>query len=250
MPQHSFSNPVDGPIRPLGSPKAVGKYRVTAAFDQVDDHHRTPHKGVDIGNARCGDPILAMADGEVSFIQRSRGNPSVANIVRIQHDGADDVESGYAHLATIADRIVLGRRVTNGQVIGTLGDTGADACHLHLGMKLDGKEVDGWPMLAQNQEAEMLKGTNPVRLFNKKGRLLGDNTRFRAGPSIREGVLEIYAKDTEIAPDFIVDGGSVGGSVQWYGTWGNTHAGKQFGYIHVSTVGPLVPIEIVAQPIP
>jgi hypothetical protein len=116
-------------------------------------------------------------------------------------------------------------------------------------VKLDGKEVDGWPHLAQNQEIDMLKGTNPVRLFNRKGRLLGDNTRFRAGPSIREGVLETYAKDTEIAPDFIVDGGSVGGAVQWYATWGNTSAGKQFGYIHVSTVGPLEPIEVVAAPI-
>jgi hypothetical protein len=58
-------------------------------------------------------------------------------------------------------------------------------------------------------------------------------------------VLATYSKDTEIAPDFIVDGGSVGGSVKWYATWGNTGGGKEFGYIHVSTVGPLAPIEVV-----
>lgn len=249
MGTFSFGNPVEGRIRPPGSPKVVGSFRVTAAFGQIDAVHPTPHIGVDIGNVRCGDPILAMADGEVSFIQHSRGNPNVANIVRIQHDGPEDIESGYAHLATIANGIVLRKRVTRGQVIGTLGRTGAKACHLHLGMKLDRKEVDGWPMLEQNQETDMLKGINPVRLFNRKGLILGDNTRFRAGPSIRDGIIELYATGTEIAPDFIVDGGSVGGSVQWYATWGNTSIGKQFGYVHVSTVGPLAPIEVVEAPI-
>jgi murein DD-endopeptidase MepM/ murein hydrolase activator NlpD len=249
MPSHSFANPVAGRIRPPGSPKIDGSFRVTAAFGQIDAAHPTPHIGVDMGNLRCGEPILAVAAGEVSFIQRNGGNVKIAQIVRIQHDGPDDVESGYAHLATIPSGIALRKRVEVGHVLGTLGRTGAEQCHLHFGVKLDGEEVDGWPLLAQNQEIDMLKGTNAVRLFNKKGRLLGDNTRFRAGPSIREGVLDIYAKDTEIAPDFIVDGGSVGGAVQWYATWGNTPAGKQFGYIHVSTVGPLVPIEVVAAPI-
>jgi murein DD-endopeptidase MepM/ murein hydrolase activator NlpD len=249
MPSHSFANPVEGRIRPLGSPPIVNSFRVTAAFHQIDSDHPTKHIGVDFGNLRCGAPVLAVADGEVSFIQRNGGNIKIANIVRIQHDGADDVESGYAHLATIAAGIALRKRVTRGQVIGTVGRTGTELCHLHFGVKLDGDEVDGWPLLDQNQETEMLKGTNASRLFNRKGLILGDNTRFRAGPSIREGVLEVYAMGTEIAPDFIVDGGTAGGSVQWYATWGNTHAGKQFGYIHVSTVGPLVPIEVVPPPI-
>jgi murein DD-endopeptidase MepM/ murein hydrolase activator NlpD len=243
MPSHAFANPVEGRIRPPGSPPIDGSFRVTATFGQIDADHPTPHIGVDIGNLRCGAPILAVADGVVSLVRRNGGDVKIAIIVRIQHDGPADVETGYAHLATIADGIVKGRRVSVGQVIGTLGRTGANACHLHFGVKLDRVEVDGWPLLAQNQEGEMLEGTNQQRVVNRRGLVLADRTRFRAGPSTRDPVLEFYAKGTEIAPDFIVDGGSVNGSPRWYGTWGSTSAGMQFGYIHTSLVGELVPIE-------
>lgn len=241
----SFGNPVKGRIRPPGSPFIEGNFRVTAAFAAIDEDHPTAHQGVDIGNGECGAPIQAMADGQVSFIQRSNGNPKVANIVRIQHEFEpnDDVESGYAHLATISAGIAIGVRVVRGQVIGTLGNTGTRLCHLHLGLKINRIEVDGWPFLEQNQEGEMLKGTNPERLFNRKGRILRDHTRFRAGPSTDDRVITTYAADTEIAPDFIVDGTPVDGSVKWYGTWGNTTNGSEFGYIHASLVDELTPIE-------
>lgn len=238
MTRVSFGNPVVGPVRPPGSPKVVGSFRVTATFKQHIDGHRNP--GVDISNGRSGDPILAMADGKVT----KAGLMGAAKVVRILHDTFDDVlESGYAHLATIDVKVKLDARVTRGQHIGTLGKTGADAFHLHLGLKRGKTEIDAWPLLDQNQETDMLKGANPKRLFNKKGLILGDNTRFRAGPSKADAILASYASDTEIAPDFIVDGDPIGGSAQWYGTWGNTDQGKEFGYIHVSTVGPLEPIE-------
>lgn len=241
----SFGNPVAGRIRPPGSPFIVGDFRVTAAFAQIDDDHPTAHQGVDIGNGRCGEPILAMADGQVSFIQRSNGNPKVANIVRIQHEFEphDDVESGYAHLATIAAGVAIGVQVPRGQVIGTLGNTGARLCHLHIGLKINRVEVDGWPFLEQNQEGEVLKGTNAARLFNRRGRILRDHTRFRAGPSTDDPVLTTYPAGTEIAPDFVVDGGPVEGSLKWYGTWGSTAHGQEFGYIHASLVDELTPIE-------
>jgi hypothetical protein len=140
--------------------------------------------------------------------------------------------------------VKLRQHVVRGQPIGTLGRTGARACHLHLGMKRDGVEVDGWPLLDQNREGEMLKGTDPVRVDNRRGFVLGDHTRFRSSPVIAAGnVLVEFAKDTEIAPDFIVDGGLANGSVKWYGTWGTTPRGLEFGYVHVSTVSDLAPIE-------
>jgi murein DD-endopeptidase MepM/ murein hydrolase activator NlpD len=241
----SFGNPVAGRIRPPGSPFIVGDFRVTAAFAQIDDDHPTAHQGVDIGNGRCGEPILAMADGQVSFIQRSNGNPKVANIVRIQHEFEphDDVESGYAHLATIAAGVAIGVQVARGQVIGTLGNTGARLCHLHIGLKINRVEVDGWPFLEQNQEGDVLKGTNAARLFNRKGRILHDHTRFRRGPSTDDPVLTTYPAGAEIAPDFVVDGGPVDGSQKWYATWGSTAHGEEFGYIHASLVDELTPIE-------
>jgi murein DD-endopeptidase MepM/ murein hydrolase activator NlpD len=251
MSRISFGNPVAGLIRPPGSPFIVGNFRVTAAFAAIDDDHPTAHQGVDIGNGECGAPIHAMADGQVSFIQRSNGNPRVANIVRIQHEFEphDDVESGYAHLATISAGIAIGVPIVRGQMVGTLGNTGTRLCHLHLGLKINRIEVDGWPFLEQNQEGEMLKGTNAEWLFNKKGRIRHDHTRFRAGPSTDDRVIITYAAGTEIAPDFIVDGSPVDGSVKWYGTWGNTTNGTEFGYIHASLVDELTPIEVVEAPI-
>lgn len=239
MLQISFGNPVLGPIRPPGSPLIVGSFRVTAAFGQIDKSHPTPHIGVDIGDGKCGDPVVAVADGEVSMAQLL----GKAKVVRIQHDQFGDIESGYAHLATMD--VKLRQRVVRGQRIGVLGKTGAKACHLHFGVKRNRIEIDGWPLLDQNQEREMLKGTNPVRVDNRRGLVLLDNTRFRSSPFIKpDNILVEFAKDTEIAPDFIVDGGSANGSVKWYGTWGRTSGGQAFGYIHVSTVGPLTPIEI------
>jgi murein DD-endopeptidase MepM/ murein hydrolase activator NlpD len=235
----SFGNPVKGLIRPHGAPSVPGIFRVTATFGQIDASHPTPHQGVDISDAECGEPILAMADGTVS-LARLLGT---AKVVRIRHPQFGNLESGYAHLATI--EVKLGQGVVRGQRIGTLGRTGTSACHLHLGMKRNGVEIDGWPLLDQNREGEMLQGTNPVRVENRRGFVLLDHTRFRSSPFVvPENVLVELDKDTEIAPDFVVDGGPANGSVKWYGAWGATPRGHEFGYIHVTTVGALEPIEL------
>jgi murein DD-endopeptidase MepM/ murein hydrolase activator NlpD len=238
----SFGNPVAGRIRPPGSPFVVGIFRVTAKFGQIDNDHPTPHQGVDIGDGKPGgEPILAMADGTVSLA----GLLGTAKVVRIRHPQfgeIEKIESGYAHLATID--VKLKQKVTRGQRIGTLGKTGATAFHLHLGVKRKGTEIDGWPLLEQNQEGEMLKGTNPVRVDNRRGLVLLDHTRFRSSPFIEAAnVIREFRKDTVIAPDFIVDGGPANGSVKWYGVWGDTPNGKQFGYMHLTTIGQLEPIE-------
>jgi murein DD-endopeptidase MepM/ murein hydrolase activator NlpD len=234
----SFGNPVKGPIRPPGSPFIRGNFRVTARFGQLDASHPTPHKGVDIGNGLCGEPILALADGSVSLA----GLLGSAKVIRIKHRQFGDFESGYAHLATI--EVKLGQKVIRGQRIGTLGKTGAAACHLHLGMKHNRTEIDGWPLLDQNREGEMLQGTNPVRVDNRRGLVLLDHTRFRSSPFVlAENVLVEFPHDAEIVPAFVVDGAVASGSVKWYGAWGATPRGREFGYIHVTTVGPLEPIE-------
>ena len=89
----------------------------------------------------------------------------------------------------------------------------------------------------------MLKGTNPVPIFNRKGSVKGDNTRFRAGPSTADAILAEYDVPTEVAPLYVVDGAAVAGNVKWYALLGNTAKGKELGYLHVSTVSELVPIE-------
>ena len=140
-----YGNPTVGYIRPPGSPIRVGSFRVTAPFGSIDPSHPTPHGGVDIGNGKCGDPIFACADGKVTLA----GKLGDAVVVRIAHPQFPGEETGYAHLATIQVGIKLGVLVKRGQQIGTLGMTGATACHLHLGLKLNGASVDIWPKLEQ-----------------------------------------------------------------------------------------------------
>ena len=216
-------------VRPAGN----NEPEVTATFADHLAGNRNP--GLDIGTGRCGDPLFAGADGIVSL----SGLIGTAQVVRVKHPNGD--ESGYAHLSSRA--VALGAVVKRGQLIGALGMTGATACHLHLGLKRNGVEIDPWPELEQNEVTDMLKGTNPVPVYNRLGKILGDNTNFRAGPSTAEASLAKYAKDTEIAPNYIVDGGLALGSVKWFGCWGDTAKGREFGYIHVNTVGPLSPIE-------
>jgi hypothetical protein len=50
-------------------------------------------------------------------------------IVRIRH--ANGSNTGYAHLESFAPGITVGVNVSRGQQIGTLGTSGAEACHLH-----------------------------------------------------------------------------------------------------------------------
>lgn len=137
-----FGNPVVGYIASEGSVVDAGAFRVTATFAEHVASGRGP--GIDLGNGRCGDPIFAMHDGTVTLA----GLLGQAKVVRIMApDGIN--ESGYAHLASILPGIVKGKKVLRGQQIGTLGSTGATACHLHLGYKRNGVESDSWPLLDQ-----------------------------------------------------------------------------------------------------
>jgi murein DD-endopeptidase MepM/ murein hydrolase activator NlpD len=121
---------------------APGAFRVTSTFAEHVASGRGP--GVDLGNGRCGDPVMAMHDGTVTL----SGLLGTAKVIRIKApDGI--YESGYAHLATILPNAALGKFVKRGIQIGVVGMTGADACHLHLGLKKSGTEVDSWPLMDQ-----------------------------------------------------------------------------------------------------
>jgi murein DD-endopeptidase MepM/ murein hydrolase activator NlpD len=148
-----FGNPVPGRIAAkheawTGPPG----FRVTATFG---DHRarRPPQSGIDLGNGRCGGNVLAAEAGVVQRVFVDPGNGAL--IIRIDHGvlGGARTITGYAHVSTALVR--EGQRVTRGQTIALVGKTGADACHLHWGVNRGGTEVDGWPLLDQNEEDDM-----------------------------------------------------------------------------------------------
>ena len=93
----------------------------------------TTHLGIDLG-ASQGTPVKAAKAGTVNWVQHwdgysKSGNQSYGNVVRIAH--ADGKTTLYAHLHTIAVR--HGQSVNQGQVIGTVGNTGNSfGAHLHF----------------------------------------------------------------------------------------------------------------------
>jgi murein DD-endopeptidase MepM/ murein hydrolase activator NlpD len=239
-----FANPLPGRIQAKEEAwRGTPTFRVTSTFA---DHVASGRgHGVDIGNGRCGDQVFAMEAGVVSANFRDPGNGAV--IVRVRHAGAlAAYESGYAHLSTTL--VGVGAAVRRGQAIGTVGMTGATACHLHLGMKKNGVEVDSWPLLDQNIAqtgggVDVIQGTNPTAIVNRKTSVKGNATNFRADPSTANPQLAQFQAGAVFLPDFGVQGQSVSGSALWYAGFMLVNGKQTLGYFHSSTVGELTPVE-------
>lgn len=171
-----FGNPVrQAYIRPPTASPLYGSFRVTQDFGPTSLVHEPSfswpggegisagyyshfHTGIDLGNRKCGDDVIAAQSGVVRFAGTLTGG-SISVI--IDHGGG--WSSSYGHLAV--EVVSKGQKVIKGQKIGTVGDTGnSTACHLHFAVKdgvspdysisyyaaKNGKWRDAWPRLAQN----------------------------------------------------------------------------------------------------
>jgi len=109
-------------------------------YSPTMDDYRT-HAGIDI-SAAVGSPVYAVAAGVVVDIT---DDPFWGKTITIEH--GEGLVSIYKNLAaTLPSGIAKGVKVSNGQVIGAVGDTCllelADSDHLHFEMKHKGSYVD------------------------------------------------------------------------------------------------------------
>jgi len=119
-----FIWPVEGPIS-----STFGLRRF------FNDQPRRPHGGIDIAMP-TGTPIVAPADGTIIDTGEYFFN---GNSVFIEHGLG--VQTFYAHMDSIA--VETGDKVTQGDVIGTVGETGrVTGAHLHWSLGLNGTWVD------------------------------------------------------------------------------------------------------------
>lgn len=98
------------------------------------------HAGIDLP-AALGREVRAVMAGTVAQVRAWNGSSTGAgNAILIHHDGGRS--TSYLHLHTTG--VSAGERVAAGQVIGTVGRTGATYPHLHLGYMVDlpGNTVD------------------------------------------------------------------------------------------------------------
>lgn len=118
---------------PLTRP--VDVYRITSDFGPRHDPFNgrmTQHFGLDFAG-RQGVPIVATADGTVT---KSGWGSGYGNMVRIDH--GNGFVTLYGHLNK--RRVKTGDRVSRGQEIGTLGNTGrSTGPHLHYEIKYQGQ---------------------------------------------------------------------------------------------------------------
>jgi murein DD-endopeptidase MepM/ murein hydrolase activator NlpD len=113
-------------------------FRFTSGFgvrrDPITGGSRM-HAGTDFA-ASSGTPIYATADGVVTHAGWSSG---FGNLVKIQH--AFGIETLYAHQSKI--RVKVGQRVSRGDRIGDMGNTGrSTGTHLHYEVRVGGKPVN------------------------------------------------------------------------------------------------------------
>lgn len=119
------------------------------------------HHGTDFGALRQGvqgDPLFAVADGTVvvSKVDGKGITRGYGNYIVVQHDGFATL---YAHIRSLD--VKVGQTVKAGQVIGSMGNTGASTNpHLHFelieGLYRDRKRIDPINYIISKSESQAL----------------------------------------------------------------------------------------------
>jgi len=93
------------------------------------------HNGTDFA-APHGTPIRSTADGIVTYVG---WQSAYGRLIKIKHDFG--IETRYAHLSKF--RVKKGQRVSRGQHIGDMGNTGrSTGTHLHYEIRIGGKAIN------------------------------------------------------------------------------------------------------------
>ncbi|MCL2652274.1 MAG: M23 family metallopeptidase [Propionibacteriaceae bacterium] len=102
----------------------VKGFTLSSGFGWRTVPYREFHSGIDLA-APCGTPIVAAADGVVTYVGWNSG---LGNYAEINHG---TLSTGYGHQSSIA--VTVGQQVKQGQLIGYVGSTGlSTGCHVHF----------------------------------------------------------------------------------------------------------------------
>lgn len=213
----TWFRPTKLPIDPFGTADSGFKtMRVTSPYGtRPDPLGQTPtvfHGGLDIGNARLGDAVTAVAAGQVIIADnqphphfnqasplsmRKVWGPSYGGLmVVIRHPSG--FQSQYAHLG--AKAVDVDDRVLAGQIIGAVGDSGSahGMGHLHHGIRdpqriNNGHDgwIDPWPLLDPTTHWE-----DPLVIADLKTDLAACRAR-NAELTARKDALLAITKDLE-----------------------------------------------------
>lgn len=137
------------------------------------------HRGVDYA-APAGTIIRAAGHGTVKFVGRMNG---YGNVVELQH--GRETTTLYAHMSRFAPGLRRGQKVSQGQTIGYVGQTGlATAPHLHYEFRVKGVHRD--PLTVTMPRSEPLAASELKRFR-------GEQQLARVQLSTLEGALAMRA---------------------------------------------------------
>lgn len=157
---------------------------------------RRAHHGVDYA-APSGTPVHSVADGTVTF--RGWDGGGGGNTLKIRH--ASGLVTGYLHLRGFAKGIVVGSRVSQGDLIGYVGSTGmSTGPHLDYRVWQNGTAID--PLKITAEPAEPISKDNMANFEMVKDRVLAelkgdipDNFKITQLDS-----LNVYRQQQEMQP--------------------------------------------------
>jgi murein DD-endopeptidase MepM/ murein hydrolase activator NlpD len=131
------------------------------------------HDGADLV-APTGTPVYAASDGVVIG---AAPNGGYGNWIRIDHQGK--LSTVYGHLSSFAPGIQEGARVSQGELIGFVGNTGrSTGAHLHFEILSNGKAVD--PLAYPELKRPQLRGADLERFRKQVKNALAEREHERA----------------------------------------------------------------------
>ena len=146
--------------------------RISSRFSRARLHpvHRVyrPHLGVDYA-APSGTPVAAVADGVVTFRGWDRGGGG--NTLKIKHAG--NLVTGYLHLSRFEKGIAVGKRVSQGEIIGYVGSTGTSTGpHLDYRIWKNGTNID--PLKVPQEPTEPISAQNKALFEQVRDRIMAE----------------------------------------------------------------------------
>lgn len=134
--------------------------RITAHYGLSNEYGPEFHNGIDLGAIKQGiegDPIFTVDSGKVIVVSNS---PTAGNYLIVDHN---NYFSRYLHLKKVLKKV--GDKVSAGETIGTMGNTGkSTAAHLHLEIK-HGEYKEFW---VKDDEGKYINSVDPEPCFIKE----------------------------------------------------------------------------------
>ena len=103
------------------------QYPITAKFGAIDNVHKVPHSGVDIGSP-MSTPAQSLTDGIISRIIHDN---IIGNGIGVKLDNGKELV--YGHLSQV--NVTYGQHVKVGETLGLTGNSGrSTGPHIHVGL--------------------------------------------------------------------------------------------------------------------